>query len=140
MKNSFLLLAISFVLFSCNKAKETHKKMVGEWTIIDYTFQNNNNLSYKYESSGTINFENCSDDFCNFSLNMTYVVSGNTYPKNITGLYHLENDAEHYTIKRSNADGTISTLDKCRILLVNKDQMKTLIQDELGIHHFVLEK
>jgi len=114
--------------------------MVGEWKIISYKFQNLNGFSYKYPSSGTFTFDQCGDDFCSYNLALTYNVDGAVYQKNDSGLYNLLDDAEHYTLMRDNPDGSVSTFLDNRILLINKDQLKTLFQDEIGIHHLVLEK
>tara|TARA_R110002072_G_scaffold282761_1_gene445814 strand:- start:42387 stop:42812 length:426 start_codon:yes stop_codon:yes gene_type:complete len=141
MRNNILIFTlIAFSLSACNKAKRTEKKMAGEWKIISYTFQNLNGFSYKYPGSGTFTFDSCSDEFCNYNLALTYNIDGVVYQKNNNGLYDLLDDAEHYTLIRNNPSGTVSTFVDNRILLINKDQLKTLFQDEIGIHELVLEK
>ncbi len=141
MKNYLLFFLLMFLFFSgCNKQKSVLKNLTGDWTIYSYTFQNNNGLSYKYNTTGTIHFGNCSEDYCSYSLNITYTINGQNYTKNNIGEYQLEKDGEHFIIKRFNSDGSISTFPNNRILLITKDQTKILIQDEFGIHHFVIEK
>ena len=135
---SFLLLFLVFT--ACNKQKSVVKKLTGEWNITSYTFQENNGLSYNYVANGTFHFDNCSSEYCAYELNMTFTVSGQNFLKNDVGEYKVEKDGEHFTLNRLNSDGTISTFLKNRILLITKDQMKMLIQDEFGVHHFILEK
>jgi len=136
----FFFLLISLILFACNKQRNVLKELTGNWTIYSYTFQSNNGLSYKYDSEGTFYFENCKNEYCSYELNMTYVKLGQQYLKNDLGDYKVEKDGEHYTLRRQNTDGTTSTFTKNRILLINKDQIKMLFQDEIGIHHFILVK
>ena len=131
---------VSIILFSCNKKKSILKDLTGNWTIYSYTFQTLNGLSYKYDSEGTFHFENCDTEYCSFELNLTYINSGQNHEKNNTGEYKVENDAEHFILRRTNSDGTVSTFINNRILLINKDQVKMLTQDEFGIHHFILVK
>jgi len=141
MKSKILFFLLVLILFaSCNKQKNVQKKLTGEWNILSYTFQENNGLSYKYTTKGTIRFENCNNEYCAYELDMKFIKSGQSYLKNDIGEYKVEKDGEHFTLNRLNSDGTISTFQKNRILLINKDQMKMLIQDEFGVHHFVLEK
>ena len=129
------------ILFaSCNKAAKVEKKLIGEWTITKFTFQNLYGLSYIYPSTGEITFEGCNDEYCNYDIKLDYNVNGLSLQKNEAGLYKLDDDAEHFTFLRNNPDGTVSTLDQGRILLINSDQMKILFKDEMGIYHFVLEK
>ncbi len=141
MKNSiFFILILSSVLFACNKQKSVVKKLTGEWSIYSYTFQNLQGLSYKYTAQGSFRFDNCESDYCSYELKMNYIVSGQSYVKNESGTYKVEDDGEYFTLKRINSDGSISILTENRILLINKDQLKLLFQDEIGIHHFILEK
>ncbi len=141
MKNKlFAFLFLFLLLAACNKQKSIVKKLTGEWNIYSYTFQENNGLSYNYDAKGILRFENCGNEFCGYELDMTFTKSGQNIAKHDLGEYKVEKDGEHFTINRSNSDGTISTFLKNRILLINKEQMKMLIQDEFGVHHFVLEK
>ncbi len=141
MKNNlFIFLILISGLIACNKQKSVLKKLTGEWKIYSYTFQNFSGLSYKYDAKGTFQLENCKNEFCSYQLDMTYVVSGQVNSKNDFGEYKVENDGEHFILNRMNSDGSISTFEKNRILLINKDQIKMLTQDEFGVHHFILAK
>tara|TARA_B110000305_G_scaffold139342_1_gene155427 strand:- start:251 stop:682 length:432 start_codon:yes stop_codon:yes gene_type:complete len=135
----FLLLLV-FLVPSCSKERKVLKRMHGNWTITQYTFQNFNSFKYVYPSQGSFFFEDCSNDYCAYAISVSYEVGSISFQKNESGTYELDNDAEHYTLLRNNLDGSISNLDECRIVFINKDQMSTQIKDEFGIHHFVLEK
>ncbi|HIP32877.1 MAG TPA: hypothetical protein EYG86_08955 [Crocinitomicaceae bacterium] len=140
MKNKTLVLLSLLLLFSCNKVKKVEKKIAGNWTVISYTFQNSTGLSYKYNCEGEFSFDNCSEEFCPYLFSFTYQVNGTSTTKQSKGLYQIEKDAEYFTFLRENNDGTISKLEDNRILLLTRDEFKMLIQDEDGVHHFVLEK
>ena len=131
---------ISIVLFSCNKVKKLEKEITGDWSVLTYTYQNNQGFSYQYDGDGSFIFESCDDTPCPYELSLTYQINGISYLKNERGSYSVQNDAEHYTLVRDNIDGTTTTLDNGRVILVNKDQMKTFFQDEFGTHHFILQK
>lgn len=114
--------------------------MHGNWTITQYTFQNLNDFKYVYPSEGNLFFEECDGGNCAYDLVLSYAVETINFQKNNSGEYMLADDAEHYTLSRNNQDGSITILNECRIVFINKDQMSTQIKDEFGIHHFILEK
>ena len=135
-----IFFTISTLLISCNKVKKLEKEITGEWSVLTYTYQNNQGFSFIYDADGTFLFENCKSAPCSYQLSLSYINNGTSYIKNEDGNYSVQNDAEHYTLIRNNPDATTTTLDNGRVILVNKDQMKTFFQDEEGTHHFILQK
>ena len=143
MKNNYLFLISCFLMLtitSCDKVKRTKKKMSGEWEVVNYRFQNHSGLIYEYVSDGYFQFENCSEDNCLYSINFTYNDNGIEMAKKENGTYSIQSDGEMYRLNRLNQDGTITELDKCRNIVLTKDELKTQLQDEAGIHYFILEK
>jgi len=130
---SSLLITLTF---GCNKVKRIEKKISGDWGIIDYTFQNENGLSYKYPSSGTFSFSKCETEYCNYSLQLSYFVDGINIHKNSLGIYAILDDAGHFDLIQSNSTNSISG----RVLHINNTQMETEFKDETGNHYLVLEK
>ena len=114
--------------------------MTGSWTITQYTFQNLNDFQYVYPGEGSLFFEECSNGNCTYELVLSYTAETISFEKNENGTYELDDDAEHYTLFRTNQDGSISKFNECRIVFINKNQMSTQIKDEFGIHHFILKK
>ena len=141
MKNKFIiLLSIAALFTSCNKVKKLEKEISGNWDILSYTYQNNQGFTYKYDGNGVFTFESCNDSPCTYDLSLNYSYNGTQFTKIETGYYTIQEDAQHYILQRLNDNGTSTTLDNGRVVLVNKDQMKTFFQDEKGFHNFILQK
>lgn len=139
MYRIILSLLLITLTFGCNKVKKIEKKMSGDWSIIEYAFQNVNGLSYKYPSSGTFSFSSCETEYCNYNLQLTYFSDGIDVQKNSSGTYNVLDDAQHFELLKVDPANNISLIPG-RILHINNSQMETEFKDETGNHYLVLEK
>ncbi len=140
-RHSYLLAIILLLLTaSCNKLKQTKRKLSGTWMVLNYRYQNHSGLSYDYNAEGKIQFDNCANESCPYTINFRYVANGVEYEVINSGDYTVLEDAEQYHLNRLNNDGTSTVLENCRIILLTKDELKTQFQDETGIHYFILGK
>lgn len=129
------------MLAGCDKQEQVRKDLDGEWKIIEYRFTNYNSLTYIYPATGTMTFENCPDEICSYSLNLNFDVQGTPYSKKESGKYEfLDEKGEYYRLYRENANGTVSTIETGRIILITKKDLKTEFTDEYGNHLLILEK
>jgi len=133
---SVLLMSLTL---ACNKVKRVEKKMSGDWNIIEYTFQNPNGLSYKYAASGTLTFNQCETEYCNYNLALLYVADGINLQKYESGTYTVLEDAEHFNLLRLDPMDIV-TIIPCRVLHLNNSQMEIELKDEYGNHYLIFEK
>ena len=139
MYRIILSLLLITLTFGCNKVKKLEKKMSGDWSIMEYTFQNVNGLSYKYPSSGTFSFSSCETEYCNYNLHLSYSANGIDVQKNSSGTYTVLDDAEHFDLLTVDPTDNVSIIPG-RILHINSNQLETEFTDENGNHYLVLEK
>ena len=111
MKNLFFtLLAMSFLITSCNKEKKTLKNIAGQWNITSSTVHHSNGNTTDLLGQNTIimDFESCeSGSTCNIytstsmgstssTYTSTYIVSENSGAE--TGFIITVNDTTQYAI------------------------------------------
>ena len=136
----FIAISIAILFTACNKVKSTEKKMDGEWTIYKMKVTKSNGLSYYYETTGTFTFSDFNDGEGKYALNMSYVTPSGTILKNEFGKIVLKQKGEYFDLFRENADGSIDQIIDARILLITKNDIEMLYQDNNENFTFVLEK
>lgn len=114
--------------------------MDGEWTIYSLKVTKQNGLSYYYETTGTFTFSDFNGDEGKYVLNMTYITPTDTIVKNESGKIVLKEKGAYYDLFRDNTDGSITQIQNGRIILITKDDIKTLYQDDNENFLFILEK
>jgi hypothetical protein len=137
-----LFIALSLILLgaACSKIKSTEKKMDGEWTIYTMKVTKSNGLSYYYETTGTFNFSEINDHAGKYALNMTYITPTGTVSKNESGKFILKEKGKYFDLYRDNPDGSITTIPDARIVLITKNDIEMLYQDNNEGFWFILEK
>lgn len=138
MNKVLVLLLVLFSFSACDKVKKTEKKISGVWTIYQYKFENALGLIYYYPVSGTMDFGSCGGDQCQYALRADYEKDGANLTKYEDGTINLT-DTDKFSLDRIEADGTITHLDEGRFLLLTKDDIKLIFQDETGVHEFILQ-
>lgn len=133
-----LLIGLSFA--SCDKLKQTEKRIEGNWTIVSYNYVNFQGFTTEFEGSGEFNISDVSSAIGNYSISLAYQNAITSGTKIESGMIKINDNAENYTLERVNSDGSITSLDSGTIKFLNKTQMETFFNDELGSHHFVLSK
>ncbi|HHZ81167.1 MAG TPA: hypothetical protein EYN64_00355 [Flavobacteriales bacterium] len=134
------ILLIAFMSYSCNKINTTLKKLEGNWKVIEYKVTNAQGLTYFYDAQGTWCFKNCNGNECEYHINLQYPNQGVVSQKVETGIFQMEEDGEHYTLLRVNENGSITTIEDGRIIMLTNNDVKTIFIDEYGMHQFILEK
>lgn len=136
----FLVFALGVIVISCSKTEKTQNKLAGEWIVYEYKVTNLNGLTYFYPAEGTLSFKNCSENICDYFIDITYDVQGTINSKNESGTLVLHEDGEYYDLNRQNTNGSTTVLENGRIILLTSDDLKTQFGDEFGLHQFILEK
>ena len=136
----FFIFTLLFLVASCNKTKSTEKKMDGEWTIYKMKVTKSNGLSYYYEPTGTFNFSGFNDGEGEYAINMSYITPNGTLSKIESGTIVLTQEGGYFIFYRTNADGSVSELPEGRILLITKNDIEMVYQDNSENYTFVLEK
>lgn len=114
--------------------------MDGVWTIYKMKVTKANGLSYYYETTGTFTFSNFNDGEGTYAIDMTYITPNATIQKVETGTIVLKEKGEYYDLFRTNSDGSVTEIPNGRILLITKNDIETLYQDNNENFTFVLEK
>ena len=141
MKNSVLFLfIILFTIVSCDKKKQTDKRISGNWNIESYTFNNFQGFITEYESSGQFYISNISNSIGEYKLDLVYSDGNSEYSKNENGTILINTDGESFMLNRTNPDGSEFLLDDGQIIFLNKSQLQARFIDETGAHEFVLSK
>jgi len=138
MKILIILLGI-ISLAACNKVKQTTKKIVGQFDISQYTYENHQGLKYIYDCNGTVNLNSTSEEN-QLSILVDVNCNGIHPSPNMTGLIVFKNDGEYFLLNRNNLDGTISNFDNGRVILRTKTDLKIEYFMESGKYIFVLRK
>ncbi len=141
MRSKLLLyLLLGMFFFSCNKLKQTEKRIVGNWIIVGYNYVNFDGFTTEFDGTGEFIISNLSSSHGDYSLNLQYqnlISSGN---KIESGKIQLNQNGENYRLDRINPNGTITSNDSGTIKFLNKTQMETFFNDEFGTHYLVLSK
>ena len=114
--------------------------MDGEWTIYTMKVTKSNGLSYQYETTGTFNFSNFNGDEGKYALNMTYITPTGTISKNESGKIRLKEKGKYFDFYRDNSDGSVTLIEDARIILITKNDIEMLYQDNNENFWFILEK
>ena len=134
------IVLVALICSSCNKVNTTRKKLEGNWKVIEYKVTNTQGLTYFYDAQGTWCFKNCNGSECEYDLNIHYPNQGIVAQKVESGIFQIEEDGGHFTLLRYNGDGSISTIEDGRIMMLTNNDLKSIFIDEFGMHHFILEK
>lgn len=141
MTNKIFVLSLLVLLFTaCDKIKSTEKKMDGEWTVYKLKVTQSNGLSQHYESVGTFRFYDFEDGEGSYDLNIAYQANAGLVTKNETGKIVLKEKGEYYDLFKNNPNGSITQIQNGRILLITKNDIETLYQDNNENFTMVLEK
>lgn len=114
--------------------------MDGEWTIYKMKVTKSNGLSYYYEATGTFNFSDFVNGEGKYAINMSYITPTGTLTKNESGTIILTQEGGYFVFYRNNADGSITEFPEGRILLITKNDIEMIYQDNNENYTFVLEK
>jgi len=134
------IVLVALICYSCNKVNSTRKKLEGNWKVIEYKVTNTQGLTYFYDAQGTWCFKNCNGNECEYDINIHYPNQGIEAQKVESGILQIEEDGEHITLLRYNGDGSITTIEDGRIMMLTNNDLKSIFIDEFGMHHFILEK
>ena len=141
MKNSIIFLFIAlFTLSSCDKKKQTDKRISGNWNIVTYTFINFQGFITEFESSGQFYISNITNSIGEYKLELIHSTENTEYSKNEAGTVLINDDGESFMLNRINSDGTELLLDNGTIVFLNKTQLQIRFSDETGAHDYVLSK
>lgn len=140
MNKIVLFFIASIIFYSCNKIDSTRKKLEGNWEVVTYQVTNPQGLTYLYDAQGSWCFKSCNGDECEYHINVNFTNQGAAGQKVETGMILLNEDGEHYTLLRVNQDGSITTIEDGRIIMLTDNDLKTIFIDEDGMHEFILEK
>lgn len=130
---------IALVISSCDKIEKTEKRITGIWELIEYKYTAPTGLIYFLPSTGTIDFGSCGEHICSYSIHINYENNGGNYTKYEHGNISFS-DETTFTLDRINSNGTITTLNYGKILLMTKDDLQLEFSDEQGLHEFILQK
>lgn len=134
-----VFLICSLLLFSCDKVKQTSKKITGTFEIKQYSYENQQGLTYFYTCNGLVEInKTASKEELNISVNLNCDTQ-ETSP-NMIGKIILNDDGEYFDLTRYNTDGTISQFTNGRIILRTKTDLKIEYYMESGRHRLVLRK
>ena len=136
--NKFIGLILLVLVFTgCDKVKQVHKDLEGEWQIITYRRTNDQGLTYFLPADGTLQFTSCSNAICSYDFNFSYEDQGVISVYSNSGSLNQHNH-EHFDLFPTVSSG--DSIYDGRILLITKDDLKMLYNDGVHEHYFVLEK
>lgn len=128
------------MLSSCSKFKKLEKRIGGTWSIESLEFTNPNGLSHFYTAEGTLSYTPNSESTGSFVFNYTYYPSGDTIEVYESGNYDFHyGDTEFYDLIRIMGQ-TSDTIEKARVLLLTKTDLRTEMNEPNGRRSFVLKK
>ena len=139
-KVSLILICISFLFSYCSKIEKTKKRLDGTWNAVSYQYTTNLGFSYFYDTEGIIEFENCDEDTCSYSIDLNYSNSTDSGTKSEFGNYiFIDEEGEYFSLYRIGING-VDILDSGRIILITNSDLKIEYVDNIGRHIYTLEK
>lgn len=138
---TLLSLISVFKVASCNKASRFERKLNSKWKITSFEYTNPNGLSYFYPAEGYLEFEEGNETGKGiYTSDYYYIIGSDTLFVQESGSYEFNYDGtEFYDIIRTQGS-TTDTIEKARILILTKKDLRTEMTEVNGRKSFVLEK
>lgn len=137
------IIFLSLLLHSCDKQKQTAKKLKGEWEILTYKFTNAEGLSEIASCEGSMIFESkpTYTDPNPYSLKFSYDFSTSSGIVDQVGTFDVIESGDYLEITKTDASGTVLSTDKYRILTRTSTDLQLEYSDSIGcIHMYIFER
>jgi hypothetical protein len=140
MRNSILILLLSIVTFSCDKEKQTSKKISGEWTPVSHKITADEGLSYYGTINGSLSItenENSgtSNNF-NWSTSTTSEIGAFDFQFN--GLFEIIEKGGYMNLIKFGNSGNPMDTTKTRIYKLTRTDMSLEFSDDQFRTHFIV--
>lgn len=134
-----IAISVFVLLLSCSKGEKAERKLSGKWNIIQFQVTNGSGLSYYYDASGFIEMGEFVDDSSELVVDLSYVKNNDTLYKKFSGNWIQKNDGEYFDILRKTLS-VIEKIEKGRILLITKTDLKTIYTDKDTTYTLIFER
>jgi hypothetical protein len=142
MRNFLTIILFFFLFVSCDKEKETAKKLNGEWEIQNYKFTNQEGLILFSTCSGSMNFESKKNytDPNPYTLEFTYDFSSGIDTVQQNGTFDVTQKGDYMTITTINSLNQVTSTYDYRILTRTNTDLQLEFNDNSGCSHMYIFK
>ncbi len=137
-----LLLPLIVLLASCDKQKQTAKKLSSTtWYIDSYKITDSEGLTSTTVASGTMDFGDCEQpNNCPYSINIAYTVNGLNKIIDEKGYVDYVEKGDYMQVKNYGSGDVLLTSYKYRILTRTKTDLQLEYTDSLSHTHSLIFK
>jgi hypothetical protein len=135
MKNLLTVLLLLIFISSCDKQKQSARKLAGTWELASYKVKNAEGLSTYATGTGIMHFDECTNNPIQSTFTFNATLSFPNVPQsNISqqGTYEMIEKGDYMTVKQLDNTGTEIGVYTYRILVLTKTDLELEYPDNLG--------
>ncbi len=143
MNQLFFLLMIGFGLLSCDKNKQTTKKIDGKWELISYKLTNYEGLIEYGSGDGTWSFESKApyNEAYPYTCDYSFEFPSGLKSVALRGTFKVVSKGQYIDFTLEDSTGAVMKTCNYRILTHTKDDLEIEYLDEQTIrHNYLLKK
>ncbi len=140
MRNSILILLLSIFAFSCDKEKQTSKKISGDWTPVSHKITADEGLNYYGTINGSLSITENENSAASNNFNWsTYTNSDiGVFDFQFNGRFEIIEKGGYMNLIKFDIAGTPVDTNKTRIYTLTRTDMSLEFSDDQFRTHFVV--
>lgn len=140
MRNSILILLLSIFAFSCDKEKQTSKKISGEWTPVSHKITADEGLNYYGTINGSLSITENENSAASNNFNwLTFTNSEiGVFDFQFNGRFEIIEKGGYMNLIKFDIAGTPVDTTKTRIYTLTRTDMSLEFSDDQFRTHFIV--